>query len=124
MFELTIDNQVYQFRFGMGFLREMNKCVSVPVEGAKGVNRNVGLRYAIASLIDGDLEALEDVLDIANKAQTPRLTRAALEAYMEDEGTDIDQLFEDVLDFLKKANCTRKTAVAVLEAVEQELAQS
>lgn len=124
MFELTIDNQVYQFRFGMGFLKEMNKRVSVPVEGVKDVNRNVGLRYTVASLIEGDMEMLEDVLDVANKGQNPRLTRAALESYLEDEDTDIDQLFEDVLDFLKKANCTRKTVMTVLEAVEKEKAQS
>ena len=31
--ELTIKEQVYQFNFGMGFLREMNRKVTVPVDG-------------------------------------------------------------------------------------------
>ena len=33
--ELTINGQVYQFNFGMGFMREMNKKVSMPVDGVK-----------------------------------------------------------------------------------------
>ena len=37
MYELTVNNQVVQFNFGMGFLREMNRKVSVPVEGMQGV---------------------------------------------------------------------------------------
>ena len=30
MMELTINGQVYQFKFGMGFLREMNKKLYYP----------------------------------------------------------------------------------------------
>ena len=30
--ELTINGQVYQFNFGMGFLRDVNKKIQVPVE--------------------------------------------------------------------------------------------
>lgn len=120
MFELTIDNQVYQFRFGFGFLKEINKRVSIPVEKMPGVKQNLGLRWAIAQIMDGNLETLVDVLEVANKGENPRLTRGALEDYVEDEGTDIDQLFADVLDFFKKSNCTRKT----IEALEKDLEQA
>ena len=33
MMELTINGTVYQFKFGMGFLREANKLTVVPVQG-------------------------------------------------------------------------------------------
>lgn len=119
MFELTIDNEVFQFQFGMGFLREVNKLVSAPVDGLPGVKKNIGLQYLLAGVIDGDLEALVDILDMANKGQSPRITRRALDAYIDDEKTDVDGLFDQVLDFLKRANATRKAVKTLLEAVEK-----
>ena len=108
MFELTIENEVYQFNAGMGFVKEINKTVQIPVDGAPSVKQNAGVRYKIGQLLDGDVEALVDVLDVANKGQSLRATRTLLEKYIEDESTDIDKLFEDVLDFLSNANCTTK----------------
>ncbi|MFR2188797.1 MAG: tail assembly chaperone, partial [Blautia sp.] len=40
--ELTINGQVYQFNFGMGFMREMNKKVTMPVDGVKDAKKNIG----------------------------------------------------------------------------------
>ncbi len=124
MFELTINNEVYQFHFGMGFLREVNKKLSKPIDGVKDGKQNIGLQYTVAGIIDGDLETLVDVLDTANKDQKPRITRAALDAYIEDENTDIDALFEDVLGFLKSANATKKVTEALITAVEAERAKA
>ena len=109
MMELTINGQVYHFNFGMGFLREMNKKLAIPEEGIKGKNKEVGLRYAVAGIMDGDLEQLEEVLDTANKGQDPRVTKKLLDDYIEDENTDIDRLFDEVLDFLEKTNATKNT---------------
>lgn len=120
MFELTIENEVYQFNFDMGFLREINHCLTAPIDGAPGSKQNIGARYTVARLIDRDAEALVEVLDIANKRFQPRITRAKLDNYVDDENTDINQLFEDVLGFLGKANATRNIASAVQEAVEKE----
>lgn len=39
MMELTINGQVYQFKFGMGFLREINKQTNMPVDGLPGVKK-------------------------------------------------------------------------------------
>lgn len=36
--ELTINGQVYQFNFGMGFLRDVNKKIQVPVDNLKDVS--------------------------------------------------------------------------------------
>lgn len=120
MFELTIKEEVYQFNFGMGFMREVNKKASKTIEGTK---KDVGLQFAVAGLIDGDPEWLVDILDIANKDQKPRVTRALLDSYIDDENTDIDALFEEILGFLRKANATKKTTEAVLELVEKERAK-
>lgn len=99
MMELTIDGNVYEFSFGMGFMREINKRVGTSVDGVPDVKKNIGLQYMVASIIDGDVEALVEVLDTANKGKKPRVTRFLLDSYIDDEETDIDALFNEVLDF-------------------------
>lgn len=122
MFELTINGTVYQFKFGLGFVRDVNKTKRKAIEGMDE-KQDVGLQFAVASLIDEDPIALVEILDIANKTEKPRVTRAALDAYIEDENTDLDAIFKEVLDFLTKANATKKTALAVIEMVEAEKAK-
>lgn len=120
MQEMTINGQVYQLNFGMGFLREINKKVSTPVDGAPGATQNVGLRFYTLRLIDGDVEALVDVLDTANKGQNPRLTRTALDAFVDDVDTNIDEVFDEVMGFLQTANSTKKAVLSIQEMVEKQ----
>lgn len=124
MFELTINETVYQFKFGLGFVREINQRIQKPIDGMPDEKQNVGLQFAVASLIDEDPVALVDILDTANKTERPRVTKNMLDAYIEDEDTDIEALFKEVLDFLSRANATKKTALAVLEMVEAEKAKA
>mgnify|MGYP002797765804 CR=1 FL=1 len=118
MMELTIDGQVYQFNFGMGFLREINKKVEVSIQGSS-TKKNAGLQYAVAGVIDGDLEDLVNVLNAANKGQKPRVTQQKLDDYIDQEDTDVEALFDKVLDFLKKNNATKKVSKDLLEEVEK-----
>lgn len=124
MFELTINDQVYEFNFGMGFLREINKRVGTPVDGLPEVRKNIGLQYMVAGILDGDLEALVEVLDIANKGQSPRVTKSLLDSYIDSENTNIDELFSTVLDFLRRANATKKTVENLLQAMERQKAKN
>lgn len=123
MFELTINGVVYQFNFGMGFMREINKTVSQPVDGMKDVKENIGLRLKVIYLLGKDVETLVEVLVAANKGQNPRVTSALLDAYIDNPDTDIDQLFDEVLGFLKSANATKSATVAVMEEVEKQKAR-
>ena len=118
MFELTINNTVYQFNFGFGFLRDINKTYKSVDEKTKQ-ERELGLQYNIASLIEGDVEAIVTILDIANKGCDPRITRQDIEKYIEDENTNIDDLFDTVMDFLSKANCTKKEVQKFMENLEE-----
>lgn len=120
MFELTINDKVYQFNFGMGFLRELDPTITKPVDGVKGKVQNLGVQYAVAGIIDGDPITLADVLLRANKGFDPRLSQKEIEAHIEDESTDVDALFDEVLGFLKKANVTKKITLNLLETIEKE----
>lgn len=124
MFELTINGKVYQFKFGMGFLRKLDPTVTKPIEDIKGKVQNLGVQYAVAGIMDGDVMTLADVLVRANEGFTPRVTLKEVEEYIESEDTDIDALFADVLGFLKSANATKKITLTLLEAVEKEKAKS
>ena len=121
--ELTINGNVYQFSFNIGFLRNINKTVAVDVDGMDGVKRNVGLRYSVGLLLDGDLETLVDVLDLANKGQSTRLTKKAIEDYIDNADTDVDEVFDSVIEGLKQANATKKATLATIEAIEKAQAE-
>lgn len=108
MNEIIINEIPYQFRFGMAYIKEMNKRVTIPVQGMQGVSQEVGTRFNIARILDGELEALEEALLLANKTESPRLKQADLEKYLEDENTDIEEVFGTVVGFLERANCTKK----------------
>lgn len=124
MFELTINNTVYEFNFGMGFMRELDPTVTKPIDGIKGKVQNLGVQYAIAGIIDGDVEALGDVLIRGNKGFNPRLTQKDVDAFIEDAETNLDEVFEAVLGFLKSANVTKKITLTLLETIEKEKAKA
>lgn len=114
--ELTINNVVYQFNFGMGFLRNID---SSQKADSNGIKKNVGFQTHLAGLVDGDVIDLIDVLNAANYGQNPRVTVSLLDSYIDDPNTDVDALFAQVLDFLKSSNATRKQTQELLEQVEQ-----
>lgn len=123
MFELTIKGQVYQFNFGMGFLREINKLYGTPVDGIPDAKKNVGMRFVLAGLFDGDLEDLTKILLAANKTQLPRLSQENLDYYIDNECEDIDALFAEVIDFLKNVNATKKTMADLQKMADEEAAK-
>ena len=119
--EITIDGKAYPLRFGMGFLREMDAKLKRQIE--PGVYKNIGFQYGVASVMDGDQPALADLILIANKTESPRLTSAQLDAWMENEDTDLDALREDVLGFLENSNVTKRPLQMMKELVALGTAQ-
>ena len=124
MHELTINGTVYQFKFGFGFVRKIGGAYKVPVSGIPNATKDAGLFLAIANVKDGDTLELARVLDVANEGQTPRLTKQEIEAYIEDENTDIDWLIDTVMGFLLRANCCKKVAEQVEELAKEGKAKA
>lgn len=120
MFELTIKDKVYSFRFGIGFVREIDKTRKEKTENGNEVN--VGLNYAVAALIDEDPLELVEILYIANKTEDKksRITKEQLEDYIDYEVEDLEGLFKEVLDFFEKGNATKKRTAAIQELVAKE----
>lgn len=124
MFELTINEKVYQFNFGIGFLKDIEPTVTKPIDGVKGKVQNMGLQYAIGGVMDCNLIDIADVLLRANKGYEPRLTQAEVESYLESDSVNIEELSEKLLDFFKSANATKKMTLNLIEAVEKEKAKA
>lgn len=124
MFELTINEKVYGFKFGLGFVREINKKMTKPMDGVPGEKQEIGLQYYLGCMFDEDPVALVELLDVANKTETPRITKKELDAYIEHEDTDIEKLFKEVRDFLAEANATKRQFRDLQNLVEAEKAKA
>lgn len=124
MYSIDILGTEYPLRFGLGFLREMNKKATQPVPNMKGVTQDVGLSLYIALMIDGDIEALMEVLKVANKTESPKLTNQVLEEWLEDDDTDIDAVFDTVIGFLSTANVSKRIVKRIRDAMEQNQSQT
>lgn len=118
MFELTIDGAVYGFNFGFGFYRDIDKTV-IGKADQNGVSSKMGLQYKIARIVDLDPDAIVDVLDCANKYAGDgysRLTRSAIEGYVQSDSCDIEELAGKLLDFFRMNNTT-KGAMRVIDRI-------
>ena len=115
--ELTINGIVYKFKASIGFVRTVNKNVTQKDE--LGVEKQVGLTYLVAGLVDGEIEELINALDYLNDGMTPRVTREQIEEYIDNETTDVEKLFEVVIDFLSSANASKVAIKKLFERVEE-----
>lgn len=120
MMYLNIGGKECGFRAGFGFMNEINK-----TEKAKenGVEKEVGMQMAIAGIIDGDVSDLANVLYYASRTEEVKPTRKEIEEFIEDDGTDIDEVFKKVLDFLKSSNVTKKKTAQLLKMWEEQMAK-
>ena len=106
--ELIINENVYNFRFGIGFVRYLDGKASVKQDG---VTFGVGLETLLPNLLSKNTVTLVDCLIAANRTEKITVTQDILDKYIDDDSTDIDQVFEDVIEELKKSNASKlKTA--------------
>ena len=109
----------YPLRFGMGFLKQINKRAVQEIPNTS-LAQNVGLQYYLARLLDSDLEALEDVLWLANRTETPKIPSIdVIDKFIEDECEDIQELFDVIMGFLETSNCTKTALRNLREEMEK-----
>ena len=116
--EIEVNDDTYQLVAGFGFLHEVNKRVTVDVPNTKN-KKEIGLKFMVASIMDGDIDALVDCIFCMNADQTPRLKKADIERYLEDV-EDIDKVFEDVINFLSQANACKKEVRSLMTSMQKE----
>lgn len=116
--EIEVNGEIYQLVAGFGFLHEVNKKLAIDVQST-GAKKEIGLKYMVASIIEGDIDALVDCIFYMNSGQSPRLKKTQIESYLEDV-EDIDKVFEDVINFLSHANVCRKEVMQLMSVQEAE----
>lgn len=118
MYTREINGKIYEFKFGIGFVRDIDK--TQMTKGDDGNQQKVGLVYAIAGLMDGDFEKLIDCLMLGNKyAAGERLERKTIEEWLESDGVDLEQECRDLLDFFETSNFTRRKMSDLKETLEK-----
>lgn len=119
--ELTIENKTYNFRFGIGFVRYLDGKSSIE---QNGVQFGIGLETLIPNLLTGNTVTLSDCLFVANRTENSRVTQEQLDNYIDNENTNIDDLFDDVLKELKKSNATKKKAEMLMKEYEEKMQET
>ena len=79
--EIEVNGEIYQLVAGFGFLHEVNKKLAIDVQST-GTKKEIGLKYMVASIIEGDIDALVDCIFYMNSGQSPRLKKTQIESYL------------------------------------------
>lgn len=119
--ELTIENKTYNFRFGIGFVRYLDGKSSIE---QNGVQFGIGMETLIPNLLTGNTVTLADCLFVANRTENPRITQEQLDNYIDNENTNIDDLFDDVLKELKKSNAAKKKAEMLMKEYDEKMQET
>lgn len=114
--ELIINENVYNFRFGIGFVRYLDGKASVKQDG---VTFGIGLETLLPNLLSKNTVTLVDCLIAANRTEKITVTQDILDKYIDDDSTDIDQVFEDVIEELKKSNASKLKTAKILEDIKK-----
>ena len=110
--QLTINDKDYTFKFGLRFVRELDKQITTKNEG---IEFGVGTAFKLAQLVNAkDLAALSDVLFVANQTETPRIKAVDLDEYIETVD-DVDGLLNEVIAELEASNATASKIKTVRE---------
>lgn len=116
--QLEINGTTYEFRFGIGFMKEIQSRYKEMASISVAIPN--GFKYVVASMLDGHIEDLFDILYTANKTEKPRITEKALMEYLEDESTDAESLIKEVKSFLLKANASKNLMNQIMEVLAEE----
>lgn len=108
--ELTIRGKKYQFVFGVGFVRELDKAHGL--SDKEGVSFGMALTRVLPSLEMYDAAVLSDVLKCAAQ---PAISQDDLDAYIDNPKTDIEQLFNKVNKEINSANAIKLAAKKLRE---------
>lgn len=110
--QLTINDKDYTFKFGLRFVRELDKQITT---NENGIEFGVGTAVKLAQIVNAkDLAALSDILLVANQTETPRIKAVDLDEYIETV-EDVDGLLNEVIAELEASNATASKVKTVRE---------
>lgn len=114
---LEINEDVYEVKFGMGFIRELDK--KYFTQAQSGTKFGMGMEVRIPMLLTKDVVTLAEFLVMGTCTEKKRPTQGQIDRYI-DEVEDIELLFDEVVEELKKQNATKLKIKEVEDALEEQ----
>ena len=104
------ENKTVEVKFGVGFVRELDK--NHPLE-AKGIKLGMSLSMKIPEILGGDVASLSDVLYAGTFLENE------IDNFI-DEHEDIEALFEEVIKALEESNAGKRILKQNRETLKTE----
>lgn len=114
--QIKVNGKDVNLNFGVRFIRELDQRAGLTLT-VQGIKQNFGmaLTKVIPALQSYDVAVLAELLYCAAWDNQKRPSLNDIDAFLDDNSTDIDKLFEDVQRELKSSNAAR-TATKNLKA--------
>jgi len=110
------ENKTVEVKFGVGFVRELDK--NHPLE-AKGIKLGMSLSMKIPEILGGDVASLSDVLYAGTFLEKERPTQTEIDNFI-DEHEDIETLFDEVIKALEESNAGKRILKQNRETLKTE----
>lgn len=115
MKQIEINGKKYDLHFGIDFIREMDKRYEVK---GNGVSFGMGIQSAVVYLQDFNPVIIADIILSATHTLKTIPSLADIETWIEEQGDDIEKVFEDFLSALKTAPMTKLKVQKILSTME------
>lgn len=113
--QLKINGKDVEFKFGIRFLRELDKHYYMEKNDIKF---GLGLDLSLTQILAGYPEYLATYLYCANKAMKVKVTQDDIDEYLESLD-DLEPIFDEVIKELSEGNATKSKVTAAQAALKQ-----
>lgn len=111
---LEINGTDYEIKFGLGFLREINK-------GRESTSNNVDIRLgvenAVSALYTGDYLPLADLIKAGTITESKKPKDKEIDDFLLE--VDLEELADDFLEELRTQSATKKKTERVLKSIQE-----
>ena len=115
---LTINGVDYNVKFGVGFVRELDKKYYTENK-TKTVKYGLGIETQVPMLLTGDPVVLAEFIYTGTCAEDKRPSQTEVDDFI-DTVDDIEELFDSVVEELKRSNATRVKVGELESALKRE----
>lgn len=112
MKQIEINGKKYDLHFGLDFIREMDKRYEAKGDG---LTFGMGVQSAVLYLKDFNPVVLADIILSATHTLKTIPSLADIEAWIEEQGDNLEKTFDDFLSTLKTAPMTKLKVTKTLE---------
>lgn len=112
MKQIEINGKKYDLHFGLDFIREMDKRYEVK---GNGLTFGMGVQSAVLYLKDFNPVVLADIILSATHTLKTIPSVTDIEAWIEEQGDNLEKTFDDFLSALKTAPMTKLKVTKTLE---------